>query len=321
MAARESKAAGPDDDRAIVITRVIDAPRELVFKAWTTPHHLGNWFGPHGFTTTTREFSLTPGGAWRFTMHGPDGTDYRNLIRFVEVVPGERLVYDQNGDDDTDSPLFHVRVTFADEGGKTRLTLRMVFDSAQMRDDMETKFGAVEGGEQTVARLADYMPSLGGGEFVLERSFAAPRDLVWRAWTQAEHLTHWWGPKGCTINVHKLDLRPGGLFHYKMEFGVMTSWARWVFRDIEPPRRLVFLSGFSDENAGTTGHPLQACWPHELLTTIEFLELEKRTLVRIRWSPANASEAERAAFEAAYDSCFGGWSGSLDKLDGHLSKA
>lgn len=318
MAAQQSAPSRDDNNRAIEIVRLIDAPPDLVFKAWSTPHHLGNWFGPRGFTTTTSEFALRPGGVWRFILHGPDGTNYRNHIRFVEVVPSERLVYEQNGGDDTDSPLFHVTVTFAEESGRTRLTLRMVFDSPATRASM-VKFGAVEGGEQTTARLAEYMSSLGAGEFVLERSFAAPRDLVWRAWTQADHLARWWGPKGCTINVLKLELRPGGLFHYRMEFGAMTSWARWVFRDIEPPRRLVFLSGFSDEQAGSNRHPLQACWPLDLLTTIEFVELEKRTLVRIRWAPWNASESERAAFESAYDSCFGGWSGSLDKLDDHLS--
>ena len=320
MAATRSDAKGSNnDDRAIEITRLIQAPRALVYKAWTTPQHLGNWFGPRGFTTTTYEFSLKPGGVWRFVMHGPDGTDYRNLIRFVEVVPNERLAYYQNGGEDTDSALFQVTVTFAEERGKTRLTLRMVFDSPQTRDLMESKFGAIEGGEQTVARLADYLPLLDAGEFVLTRAFEAPRDMVWRAWTQAEHLARWWGPKGCRVEVRSLDLRPGGVFHYVMHFADGNSlWGRFAFREINAPELLVYLNAFSDEQAGATRNPWDATWPMETLSRIEFVEHDGRTTVTIRWWPWNASEAERATFAAGFESMFGGWSGSLDQLEEHL---
>src|SRR5688572_2241673 len=124
MAAR-SEPAGATADREIVIERVIDAPRELVFEAWTDPTHMTHWWGPRRFTTTTHRMDVRPGGAWRFVMHGPDGRDYQNRIVYREVVTPERLVYDHGGGDDVEPVSFHTTVTFEEYGGKTRITLRM----------------------------------------------------------------------------------------------------------------------------------------------------------------------------------------------------
>src|SRR5438093_63843 len=110
----------------MVLTRVFDAPRELVFEAWTDPEHLSEWWGPNGFTTTIREMSVKPGGRWRYVMHGPDGTDYDDRIVYEEVVRPERLAYLHGSDVDDDPERFHVTVTFQDEGGETRVTMRAV---------------------------------------------------------------------------------------------------------------------------------------------------------------------------------------------------
>ena len=143
-------------DREIVIRRVFDAPRELVFEAWTDPEQVVQWWGPRGFTTTIQEMDVRPGGVWRFVMHGPNGTNYDNKVVFVEVVKPERLVYDHGPGDESDSPQFHVTVTFEEEGGRTRLTLRLVFASAAERDSA-VEFGALEGGNQTLERLAEHL--------------------------------------------------------------------------------------------------------------------------------------------------------------------
>jgi uncharacterized protein YndB with AHSA1/START domain len=143
-------------DREIVITRTFDVPRDLVFDAWTDPTHIGQWWGPRGFTTTTHEMDVRPGGVWRFTMHGPDGVDYPNRIVYIEVVRPERLVYDHGSDDPADPNQFHVTVTFAKQGDKTKLTMRSVFVSVEERDRAK-EFGAVEGGKQTLARLAEFL--------------------------------------------------------------------------------------------------------------------------------------------------------------------
>lgn len=142
--------------REISQTRVFDAPRSLVWKAWTDPVHLGQWWGPIGFTTTTQEFELREGGRWIHTMHGPDGTDYRNEINFKSVIEPELIEYEHGP-----SPLFHVTVRFEDEGaGRTLLSMRMVFPSAEERDRTEEKFRAAEGLDQTLGRLAEYLTAL-----------------------------------------------------------------------------------------------------------------------------------------------------------------
>ena len=116
----------PSTDREILSTRVFDAPRERVFRAFSDPSLLARWWGPKAFTNTFHEFDFRPGGAWRFVMHGPDGTDYRNATDFIEVVSPERVVLDHL------RPMhrFQMTMTFAEEAGRTRLTWRMLFEFA-----------------------------------------------------------------------------------------------------------------------------------------------------------------------------------------------
>jgi uncharacterized protein YndB with AHSA1/START domain len=141
-------------DREIVITRVLDAPRERVFEVWTDPEQVGHWWGPTGFTTTIYEMDVRPGGVWRYMMHGPDGVDYPNRVDYLEVVRPERLVYDHGSGGE---PHFHVTVTFAEEGGRTRLTMRSLFPTAAAREYVVREVKAIEGGNQTVDRLVQYL--------------------------------------------------------------------------------------------------------------------------------------------------------------------
>jgi len=142
--------------RQIVGTRVLDAPRELVFRAWTA-EHLGRWWGPRGFTTTTHAIEVRAGGEWRFVMHGPDGRDYPNHVVFREVTAPERIVYDH-----VSGPPFHTEVTFADEvDGRTRITMCATFETAVLRDRVVKEFGAVEGMLQTLDRLGELVAELG----------------------------------------------------------------------------------------------------------------------------------------------------------------
>jgi uncharacterized protein YndB with AHSA1/START domain len=145
------------DPRAIVGMREFDAPRELVFAAWTDPKHLAQWWGPHGFSITTSSFELRPGGVWRFVMHGPDGRDYQNRITFEEVVPPERIVYRHGGGDDVEPVQFRQTITFEDLGGRTRIVWRGDFPSAEERDRVIKEYGAAKGLAETMARLAEFV--------------------------------------------------------------------------------------------------------------------------------------------------------------------
>ena len=138
-------------DREITATRIFDAPRELVFRMWTEPEHVAKWWGPNGFTTTVHKMEVRPGGAWELTLHGPDGTDYPNRIVYREVVPPERLAYSH-----ISGPPFEFTATFEDlGGGRTQVFVRMLFESAELRDNVIKTFGAAEGLNQTLDRLGE----------------------------------------------------------------------------------------------------------------------------------------------------------------------
>jgi uncharacterized protein YndB with AHSA1/START domain len=140
-------------DREIVLERVFDAPRELVWRAYTEVEHLVHWWGPDGFTTTYHEFDLRPGGIAKFIMHGPDGKDWPNKMWFREVVKPERLVY---GHGDFERPWFDVTATFEARGKQTLFVARMLFATAA-ECAAKKQFGAVEGGRQSHNRLAQYL--------------------------------------------------------------------------------------------------------------------------------------------------------------------
>jgi uncharacterized protein YndB with AHSA1/START domain len=149
------------DPKSIIGIREFDAPRELVFSAWTDPRHLAQWWGPIGFTTTTSRFDFRPGGVWRFIMHGPDGRDYQNRIMFDEITPPERIVYRHDGaEEDVESVRFRQTVIFEDLGGRTRITWRGDFPSAAERDRLIKEYGADKGLTETMARLGQYVATM-----------------------------------------------------------------------------------------------------------------------------------------------------------------
>jgi len=143
-------------DREIVISRVIDAPPELVFEAFTEVRHLSQWWGPDGFTTTTQSFEFRVGGQWDFVMHGPDGTDYPEWIAWTDIAPPARIAL-RHGEFRDDPNAFESVLTFAPDGAATRIEMRTVFPTKEMRDEAVEKYHAVEGGRQTLGNLAAYV--------------------------------------------------------------------------------------------------------------------------------------------------------------------
>lgn len=156
--------------------------------------------------------------------------------------------------------------------------------------------------------------------FVITRVFDAPRDLVWKAWTETERMAKWWGPKGCSVVVSDMDLRPDGRYHYGMRMPDGSEmWGKFIYREVSPPERLVLVDSFSDKDGNITRHPMSAEWPLEMLTTITFVPKGKGTEVTVTWVPINATEAECKAFNAAHASMQGGWSGTLDQFAAYLA--
>jgi uncharacterized protein YndB with AHSA1/START domain len=159
-------------------------------------------------------------------------------------------------------------------------------------------------------------------EFVMTRTFDAPRDLVWKAFTDPEHMKQWWGPQGATVVKSDMDLRPGGRYHYALRMPDGTlMWAKFVYREITPTSRIVFVNSFSDEAGGVTNHPMAPTWPLEMLSTFLFEDEGEKTRFTVRWTPLNPSDVERATFAAGLASMHQGWGGTLDKLAAYLAKA
>ncbi len=146
----------PTTDREIVISRRFDAPRELVWRAWAEPERIEQWWGPTGFTTTVHEMDFRPGGVLRHTMHAPDGTDFPDKIVYREITPHERITYLLQDDAGEWDPI-EAFVTFAEVDGGTEVTMRMVFATLEAKRMVVEEYGAIEGGHQTLARLADYL--------------------------------------------------------------------------------------------------------------------------------------------------------------------
>ena len=152
-------------DRELVFMRVFDAPRRMVWEAWTDPKQVALWWGPRGFTTTVQEMDVRPGGVWKLVMHGPDGADYPNKSIFTDVVPYERLRFRLTGGKrGGPAAQFEMTTTFEDDGDKTRITMRMVFASAEARDENVREYGSIEGARQTLERLAEHLATMPFGE-------------------------------------------------------------------------------------------------------------------------------------------------------------
>jgi uncharacterized protein YndB with AHSA1/START domain len=161
-------------------------------------------------------------------------------------------------------------------------------------------------------------------EFVIEREFDAARDLVWKAWTEVEHLAQWWGPRGCRIEVLKFDLRPGGVFHYAMQFSAgKPMYGKFIYREIAAPERLVFVNSFSDPEGGLTRAPfpqLHGNWPLEVLNHLTLVEKGGRTGLTLRGHPINATPTEVATYTSMFDSMRQGFGGTFDALAEYLAR-
>ncbi len=310
-------------DREILVTREFNAPRELVWEAMTNPKHVVNWWGPRGFSTTIEEMDFRVGGFWQHVMRGPDGVKYPNKSIFKEIVKPERIVYQHGGKREGGPGVSFVSTWTFDliETNKTKVTIRMVFPSTENRDFVVKEFGAIEGGKQTLERLGEFLAGKLCEPFVIWREFSAPRELVWKAWTEREHLLQWFGPKGFVMTTAKLDFRPGGTFHYCMRApDGKEMWGKFVYREIVAPDKIVLVNSFSDENGGLTRHPFSPVWPLQMLTETTFAERDGKTTITIRWTLLDATDEERKTFDGARDGMTQGWTGTFEQLAGYLAK-
>ena len=155
--------------------------------------------------------------------------------------------------------------------------------------------------------------------YVLEREFDAPRELVWRTWTDPDLLPRWYGPRVDTV-IHKLDLKPGGLWLVEMKWDGNSNFQRVEYTEVTPPERLVWLHASADAEWNVAVNPMMPDWPRVLLTTVTFDEVGGKTLMRLTWVPHEATEAEIACFAAAMDGMGKGWGAGMELLEELLTE-
>ena len=299
-----SQAAPVTAAREITLTRIIDAPRELVFRMWTDPAHLAKWWGPKGFTNPVCEMDVRPGGAIRIVMRAPDGTDYPMAGAFREIVAPERLVFTNCALDQEGNVLLDglTTVTFAEQGEKTKLTVQtrataLVPAAARYLEGMEA------GWEQTLDGLEQHAQATAACELTVTRIIDAPRELVFRLWTDPEHAARWWGPQGFTTISCEMDVRPGGAYRACMRSPEGTRHCRrGIYREITAPERLVFT--FAWEDAG--GNP-----GHETVVTVTFVEIGGKTELTLH----------QAVFETvtARNEHQRGWTSTIERFAEYLA--
>ncbi len=300
------------------IIRTFDAPVRAVWEAFTDVEKLSHWWGPRGFTITTYSKDLRPGGTWVYTMHGPDGTDYPNFTRYLEIEQYVRLVYDHGAASSDAKPMFRVTVLFEEAAGKTTMDMTMTLATAEAAEETR-QFIKKVGGNSTWDRLAEYLTkeSSGKEKFVLARSFEAPIERIFEMWTNPEHLSRWLPPAGQQMQIIRGEIRQGGKTFWRMHGSNRQFCGQIEYLQIEKPNRLVYVQQFCDEQERISRHPFAPTWPEKMLTTVDFTtEGPEQTRVRVTWEPYGPTTTEEVAtFVKERSGMTLGWTGSFDKLE------
>ncbi len=295
MSTKKSDLAQPTV-KDLVLTRVFDAPRALVWQAWTAPKMLAIWWGPKGFTNPRCEVDVRRDGLIHIDMRGPDGTVYPMAGKYKEVVEPERLVFTSGALDKDGKLLFEFlnTITFAEKEGRTQLTLhsRLLHKTPDTERYLR---GHKAGWTLSLERLDQLVANTADREIIIARTFDAPRELVWEAWTNPKHIVQWWGPKGFTTTIEKMDVRPGGIWKQVMHGPGGTDYPNQsVFTEVMKPERIVF--SHTGARKGAKGVNKVMIWTFE--------EVGKKTKVTIRQVYQNAAERDYIVKE--YDAIKGG---------------
>lgn len=302
------------------ITRVYDAPLKLVWEAWTDPKKAAKWWGPRGFTITTHNKDFRTGGTWNYTMHGPDGTNWPNITKYLEVVPMKKMVYDHGGNE-TQPPLFRVTVTFEEVLKKTVMVMTMDFGSADKAKQMKA-FIKQAGGNSTWDRLGEYLgDEEGKNKFIINRAFETDAATMFKMFTDAGHFAKWLPPTGFTMPIKNADVKVGGAINYSMTNGEVSFHGRITYREITP-EKIVYVMEFLDEKGNITRHPALKVFPANLVNTI-LITQESPGITRVTvesMAGEGSTKEEVQAFMDLRSSMTEGWTGSFDKLEDLLTK-
>jgi len=304
------------DSNIIYINRLLNASVAQVWAAWVDEARVIQWWGPRGFSVTSRGKHVRPGGTWDYTMHGPDGTDYPNLATYHDVIPQALLVYD-HGSDGTSPPLFRVRVEFTALGTQTQMAMQMILPTAEAAQQIRG-FVKQAGGDTTWDRLSEYLDKATTGKeyFVINRVFDASQEAMFAMWTEPHQLTRWL-PAFTTQEFIEADIRAGGRAFSKITDLYGTKYGLEEYLEITKPSRIVYVQQFTDKQRKPLRHPQAPTWPLRMLTVVELTaETATKTRVTLTWEPyGDTTDEEMAAFVAARGRLSQTWTTVFDKLE------
>jgi uncharacterized protein YndB with AHSA1/START domain len=247
-------------------------------------------------------------------MHGHNGANFPNYSIFREITENEKIVLDHISD-----PKFQVTSTFQGIGeDKTKLTFTQVFANPR---EFETILKIVpEANEQNFNRLEVQVAKLlVHPRPLVQREFKASRELVFKAFTEPEHLVNWWGAPGFSLTIKQLEVRPNGFFHYKMHSdNGMEMWGKFEYFEVDNPEKVVFTSCFANEQGDIIPAPFFEVWPARILNIWTFTENEGKTVLALKGAPFKASEEQIQAYKDNIPSMEQGFSGTFDKLEDYL---
>lgn len=307
----------PKPTRRIEVKRLIDGPVDLVYQAWIDPQHLNHWWGPRGFRTTTLEMDFREGGQWRYIMHGPDGTDYPNRIQFKTILPNRQLLYRQDTDNDEDPFEFNADVQFTAQGDQTFVELSLTCKTDEVYQQV-LAYGAIEGGKQHLDRFEEFCMSING--FIIQREFDVTPDVMYKLWTQKDHLSKWMGPKGTTTDFISGEVVIGTPLFYKMVTDQnQTMYGVFTFTQLDAPFRVQYTQSFANEKGQPIHPPFDQTWPLIMKTTVSFEPFNGKTKLTLIWTTPGATDAEKSTFDSNKDNMKMGWTGSFDRLDVYSS--
>ncbi len=301
------------------ISRECDAPRDLVFKAFMDPELFAQWIGPRRLTTTVERFEPIRGGSWRFIQSDPEGKKYAFHGVFHEVSSPVRYIrtFEFEGLEEKGHVSLETATFVVVPGNRTRVVIKSVFQSVADRDRM-IQSGMEKGVNEGFERLDELLEksnSSGENGLVITRLIDAPRELVFKAWTDPEIVKKWWGPEGLTPPVVTIDLRKGGGYLFSVEDPAGNRyWNGGVYREIHAPDHLVFLNYLAD-GKGNKLNPAECgmdkSFPKESLVTVTFDEEKGKTKLSIRYEPPSSETVREAMVRSGM---IEGWNSSLNKL-------
>lgn len=289
-------------EREIVISRLLEAPREMVWAAMTDPKQVVKWWGPNGFSTTIHEMDVRPGGVMRHTMHGPDGADYPNKSTYIEVKPPELIRYSHGGGKQGERGVaFEATWTLEQRGEKgqqTLLTIRQVFPTAEMREHVVKTYNAIEGGKQTLGRLSDYLADV----VTVERTYDAPVEKVWRALTDVTQMKQWYFPQ-----ITAFEPKVGFETRVDVEWEGNVYIHFWKVTEAIPNKKIAYSWRYPDI-------------PGDSVVSFELFPEGNKTRLVLTHTGLASFQLDKKRPDYTSGNTFGGWSHFRDELGNFLAK-